>query len=222
MAWQQLGAAHVSLKLFERAIPYFQKSIALDTTFAQPHHGLGTAYMRLGRQEEGLAKLTYYRKLQTAFAEYERLARLTYNDPTNLQGWQDFTRLLMDQRRYPEAVQSFQKCIELDPNNPSHYHGLAQAFINLDYLIPARQAINQALNIKPDAPILYNALGSIYAMEGMPQNGIQAFQQAVGLAPDVPYFHLNLARLYEQVGNQKKADEHYEQYKQLKPDEEPP
>ena len=80
-----------------------------------------------------------------------------------------------------------QKCIELAPNEANFYHGLSQAFVNLNYPKPAAEAAQKAIQLlKPVSEssrarlaVLYNTLGSAYAMQGDAQNAVGAYRKAI-------------------------------------------
>lgn len=214
--YQELGIAHLNLKVYPEAIANFKKAIAHGPTgYAEPHHGLGTAYFRLGDREKSRAEMQIYQQLQKDFAEYERLTRLTRAEPNNLEAWTELATLLMNQKNFAKAIQVFQKCIELAPNNAQFYHGLSRCFMNLNYPKHAAEAARKAVQLMPNQAILYNTLGSAYAMQGESQRAIRAFQKAVELDSEQPYYHLNLSRLYQGLGNQQLAQEHYRVYEHL-------
>ncbi len=218
--YNQLGTAYLNLKAYPKAIENFKQAIKLSPPrYAEPHYGLGMAYLRSGNKEKSRAEMRIFQQLQKEFVEYERLARLTHTEPDNLQGWTDLAKLLMHQKDYGEAIQTLQKCIALgqqqnaSKNNMSNfYHGMSQAFINLNYPKHAQEAASKAIQLTPNQAVLYNTLGSTYAMQGDVRNAIGAFQKAVTLDNEQPYYHLNLSKLYERLGNRKLAQEHYRAY----------
>ncbi len=224
--YQELGTAYLNLKRYPEAIESFDNAIRFGPPgYAEPHYGLGTAYLRLGDREKSRAALLLFQRLQKEFAEYERLTRLTRSEPENLDGWAGVAKLLMRQKNYGEAIRVFRKCIELAPDNANFYHGLSQAFINLNYPKPAEEAARQALQLAEAAPnstpptvlaVLYNTLGSTYAMQGDVQRAINVFRKAIELDGEQPYYHLNLAKLYESLGKPALAQEHYRAYEHYK------
>ena len=204
--YSELGTAHLNLKEYPEAIENFKQAVAFGPArYAEPHHGLGTAYLRLGDREKSRAEMQIFQQYQKEFAEYERLTRLTRGEPNNLEAWAGLATLLMNQKNYPQAVQVFQKCIELAPNNANFYHGLSRAFMNLNYPKPAAETVSKAIRLMPNEAILYNTLGSAYAMQGDNRNAIAAFQKAVALDSEQPLYHLSLSRLYQGIGNQRLA-----------------
>lgn len=233
--YQELGTAYLNLKAYPEAIENFKLALQFGPVrYAEPHYGLGTAYLRLsttvgepsraGYREKSREEMRIYQQLQKEYAEYERLSRLTRTEPKNLEGWASLASLLIYQKNYAEAVRVLQKCIELAPNEANFYHGLSQAFVNLNYPKPAAEAAQKAIQLlKPVSEssrarlaVLYNTLGSAYAMQGDAQNAVGAYRKAIELNDEQPYFHLNLAKLYESLGRHELAQEHYRAYEHYK------
>ncbi len=224
--YQELGTAYLNLKAYPEAIENFNNAIKFGPPrYAEPHYGLGTAYLRLGDREKSRSEMLIFQQLQKEFAEYERLTRLTRVEPENLEGWAGLAKLLMNQKNYGEAVRVLQKCLELAPNNPNFYHGLSQAFINLNYPKLAQEAARKALELVETQPkstppdvlaVLYNTLGSTYAMQGDVPQAINAFRKAVEFDGEQPYYHLNLSKLYQSLGKHELAQEHYRAYEHYK------
>jgi len=204
------------LKVYPEAIKNFKQAITFGPkNYAEPHHGLGTAYLRLGEHEKSRAEMQIFQRLQKEFAEYERLTRLTQTEPKNLKAWTSLATLLMHQKNHAEAIPVFRKCIELAPDNANFYHGLSRAFLGLNYPKHAAEAVGRAIQLMPNQAILYNTLGSAYTMQGDQQLAIRAFQKAVELDADQPYYHLNLSKLYQSLGTWHLAQQHHRLYEHL-------
>lgn len=218
--YNELGTAYLNTKSYSEAIKNFKNAIKYGPSFfAEPHFGLGTAYMQIGEKEKGRKEMLIYQQLQKNTVEYERFARLTRIQPTNIEGWKGLARLLILQKNYNEAIPALQKCIEIaNSQNQSvdliagFYHGLSQAFLNLNYPKHALEAINKAIQLSPKQSVFYNTLGSTYARLGRIQNAIPAYQKAIALDSEQPYYHLNISKLYQSIGNKKLAKEHYQAY----------
>ncbi len=215
ITWYYLGMANLNQGNYKEAILHFEKSIQLAPTFPQAHHGLGTAYLRIGERGKGQEEMLQFQQLQKDATEHERLSRLTQAEPENIEALDELAKLSMKRENYPLAVKTFQRCIELDPRDISHYLGLSHAFMSLGHPIPSKDTLLHAIELSPNQSILYNTLGSAYVMMGDISKAIQSFQKAVGLDPEIPFYHLNLARVYEKTGHIKKAAEHYQAYESL-------
>ena len=160
-----------------------------------------------------------YQLLQKQNVENERFKRQTRSEPNNLEGWTGLARILMQQKIYSEAIPALQKCIALGTSQNASpdtiagfYHGLSQAFLNLNYPKHALESVGKAIQLSPKQSVFYNTLGSTYARLGIIQKAIPAYQQAIALDSEQPYYHLNISKLYQSIGNRKLAQEHYQAY----------
>ena len=127
--YHELGTAQLNLKEYAAAIENFKQALTYGPgRYAEPHYGLGMAYLRLGDREKSRAEMQIYQQLQKEFAEYERLTRLTRAEPSNLKAWTGLATVLMNQQNYGKAVQAFQRCIELAPNDAT-FHPRSQSSV---------------------------------------------------------------------------------------------
>ncbi len=218
--YNELGNAYLKIKSYSEAITNFKNAIKYGPpNFAEPHYGLGTAYVHTGEREKSRSEMLLYQQLQRLNVEYERFTRQTRVAPNNLEGWIGLARILMQQKIYNEAIPALQKCVALgNSQNTSpdtiagFHHGLSQAFLNLNYPKHALESVGKAILLSPKQSIFYNTLGSTYARLGLIQKAIPAYQQAIMLDSEQPYYHLNISKLYQSIGNRKLAQEHYQAY----------
>lgn len=218
--YYELGNAYLNLKSYPLAIENYKKAIQYGPPdFADPHFGLGTAYQRIGNRTKSKEEMQIYQRLQKEAAEFERFTRQTRVDPNNLEAWTGLARVLMRQKKYKRVIPVFQKCLEIGKtqNAPtgaiaSYYHGLSQAFINIQYPKLALEPAQKAVQLLPSQHQFYNTLGSVYAMLGDVQRAIVIFRKAIELNQEQPYYHLNLSKLYKSIGNHKLGNEHYQAY----------
>ena len=218
--YNELGNAYLNQKEYKKAIDNFNNAIKYGPQYyADPHHGLGNTYLRLGDREKSRKEMQIFQQMQKQHAEYERYTRLTRNEPENLDGWTGLAHVLMSQRQYNEVIPVLQRCIQLATQlkKPAeavsgYYHGISQAFIQLNYPKPAQEYVQKAIKLQPNIPIYYNTLASTYAMQGNVPNAIGAFRKAIELDSEQPLFHLNISKLYQSIGQQKLAQEHYKTY----------
>jgi len=218
--YYELGNAYLNLKSYPLAIENYKKAIQYGPPdFADPHFGLGTAYQRIGNRTKSKEEMQIYQRLQKEAAEFERFTRQTRVDPNNLEAWTGLARVLMRQKKYKRVIPVFQKCLEIGQaqNAPtgaiaSYYHGLSQAFINIQYPKLALEPAQKAVQLLPSQHQFYNTLGSVHAMLGDVQRAIVIFRKAVELNQEQPYYHLNLSKLYKSIGNHKLGNEHYQAY----------
>ena len=99
--WYNLGMAYLNQREYKAATECFEKAIQLAPSFPQPHHGLGTALLRLGKREGGQKSMAQFQYLQKMTAEHERLSRLTQENPEDITAWSGLAHLSMETQNYP-------------------------------------------------------------------------------------------------------------------------
>ncbi|MBM3888590.1 MAG: tetratricopeptide repeat protein, partial [Verrucomicrobia bacterium] len=121
-------------------------------------------------------------------------------------------------RDYPTAVESFQNCLLLAPQNVSVRLFLGAAHLRLDNLDAAYRETRAALDLDGSNPDALNNLAVIAHRHGRPSDAESYLNSALRLSPSYAPAHLNLARLYElDLKDKRRALEHYRRYAALEP-----
>ncbi|HWZ91314.1 MAG TPA: tetratricopeptide repeat protein [Polyangiaceae bacterium] len=123
---------------FERARQLFTRARRLNPDVAQPHHALGVLAERERRPD--LASQHYYEALRV--------------DPGFAPSRSNLAHLLYDGGLYEEALTQFKRLIEVAPDDPRAYAGLAGTLLHLERADEAAQVIDQALDFAADDPEL--------------------------------------------------------------------
>ena len=120
---------------------------------------------------------------------------------------------------YPEAMESFNKALELSPDSSEIMYWLGRTYI---YLEPKKADfyLDQALSINPDYGEALMAKGKSSLKKGNPEEAIDYLEKALDLKKDLPPAYIYLGEAYYKAGNREKAKELFENYKALFPDEE--
>jgi tetratricopeptide (TPR) repeat protein len=105
---------------------------------------------------------------------------------------------LMEAGEYAEAAQTFEKALELEPDNVETLTKLGMAHYKLVQLDQAIEAYTKALALKPDDVSVMSNLGVAYYRFGRLDNAIEIYNQAIAVAPDDADIHSNLAAAYVQ------------------------
>ena len=108
-----------------------------------------------------------------------------------------------------DAVESFQKAIELDGNNPYANQMLGYSYLTLDDIPSAERYTKRAVDLAPDNAKNYVVLGQISYRLGDIDAAISYFKSAISVdpVPSEPYF--NLAYLYVKEGKLDEARRYY-------------
>lgn len=70
--------------------------------------------------------------------------------------------IYIDQGQYSQAIELFKKGIEINPNLPDAYVGIACVYDRLNKVEEAVEILKKALEIAPDNPTVYADLGFMY------------------------------------------------------------
>ena len=74
---------------------------------------------------------------------------------------------LFAQDKLDEAVESFQKALEADPNYADGLHALAMAYANQNKLDEAIEAGKKLIEVSPEDELAYTSLSIFYQRKGM-------------------------------------------------------
>ena len=73
-----------------------------------------------------------------------------YNNPDSDKAWARLGAIALTQKRYKDAVESFEKATEIDPSVVSRYYNLALAYYLIGNKEHALASITVALNEAPE------------------------------------------------------------------------
>jgi eukaryotic-like serine/threonine-protein kinase len=164
------------------ALPYHQRAIELDPTFAMGYEGVGSDYVTMN--ELGRAREYYMRafQLREHVSEREKLA-ITADYYTSVTGEQDKAAQTYEEAiqtyprewephlglgsvyiaggQYEKGRESYSRSLSLAPDNAYPYIGLAMSLLALQRLDEAQQTVQQAVARKLDNLLLHNVLYAI-------------------------------------------------------------
>ena len=163
------GVYHRSLGDLKTAVTYYQKAVALDTTYAPPYNLLGYDYASLGNPEGA----------EKAFKTYMRLLP-TYANPVD--SYAEFLRL---QGRYDEAVVQYRKVLEMDPSFTVSISGIGDCYLCKGDGKQAREYYRQFIEKSPqidDKLAGYFSLAATYVMEGNIPEALKVLEERRVLA----------------------------------------
>jgi tetratricopeptide (TPR) repeat protein len=109
----QAGVFFRTLGDLKTAVSYYEKSIALDSTYAPPYNLLGYENVTLGKPEVA----------EKAFKTYMRLVPAL---PNPVDSYAEFLRL---QKRYDESIAQYKKVLEMDPAFVSSVSGIGDCYL---------------------------------------------------------------------------------------------
>ena len=168
VANNNLAAEYFKLNKLDRCIQLFEKAIELDPTFAEPKYGLGALHTNLKNFE--LAK--------------ELLVVAILLNPNDRTAHYNFGVWAETQSLWPQAFESYQKSVALDPYFANGYVNLSSVNFKTGNLAAAKENLLQLFNFNRTLPEAYNNLGQIYLAENNAISAITSFEKALELKTD--------------------------------------
>ncbi|MFP4511216.1 MAG: tetratricopeptide repeat protein, partial [Spirochaetaceae bacterium] len=107
--------------------------------------------------------------------------------------------------RYDRAARSFEKAVEIEPDNIEAQNNLGVAYRQLGEFAKALAAVEQALAIRSDRSDVYYNLGNIHKSLGNFEDAKASYEKAIELDPTFALAYNNLGTLLHQNGDPREA-----------------
>jgi protein O-GlcNAc transferase len=117
-----------------------------------------------------------------------------------------------------DAIKSFARALELDPNDPETHAGLAGALQTKGLLDEALARCNDALRIKPEHLGAHNIIGNIFKSQGNLEQAGRYYEKALLIDANYAAAHNNIGTLLRASGNPVGAIERYRRALNSDPD----
>lgn len=164
-----VGALLSSAGAYEQAIPRFEDALRLDPANDSAAANLALAYKNDGKTSVAVDLLRRTVKERPSAAFY------------NMLGGMD-----EESGEFVEAAQSFQRAVELDPNNEQYYFDLGMEYLSHFTFGPAAEVYRVGTQKFPRSPRQYLGLAfSHYAVRDYPE-AADAFTTALEIDPQSP------------------------------------
>jgi tetratricopeptide (TPR) repeat protein len=144
-------------------------------------------------------------------------------DSHNWQTWYYLGRTKYNENRFAEAIQAFEQCLKLSPENVKAQDNLGLSYAGLgrpqDAEAAYRKAISWQAQLLEQNPGPYLNLGILLVEQNHPEQALEYLQRAVQISPDDPKGHENLGRAYERLNQLSNAQPELEKAVAAKPDD---
>ncbi len=114
-----------------------------------------------------------------------------------------------------EAIEAYQKALELDPRHAAAHINLGTLHYNLREYVLAETHYRAAVRVDSRYALAYFDLGNVLDETGRLPEAVETYRQAILLAPTYGDAHYNLALAYEKLGRPHKALPHWQAYVRL-------
>jgi tetratricopeptide (TPR) repeat protein len=192
----QMAAARGGQEANENAVDLLSRAIEVDANFVVAQYTLGAVHQALGNRWKAAAQFRAATQLDATYPEpYKALGDLFLAAPRRL---------------FDQAVEAYQKAIDLRPFYADAYVGLGDARAAKGEIDPAIAAYQKALTYNAINPKVYMSLGKIYyAEKSLYYESVQAYRRAIDLDPQSVEARMGLGEVYEDKGLYKEAVEEY-------------
>jgi len=129
-----------------------------------------------------------------------------------------FTRGVMleeDTATQLEAIESYKKCVEVDPGHAAAHINLGTLYYNRQDYPNAERYYRKAIEVDSRYALAYFDLGNVLDETGRLPEAIRSYQSAISLAPTYADAHYNLALAFEKGRQPRKALRHWHAYARL-------
>ncbi len=177
------------------AMKYYGLSIELDPDNINAYWYMAGYYRQAGKSD-------------SAINIYYQLARLS--DTYRI--WQELGTMLGQNKRYKEALDAYNKSIELNSgkNNINSYLGLATTYDALDSLERAEETYEKAVELDPYDVTIFRHMQAMYIGRGEARKAITASEKLVSLVPSDWVTQRRLGVLLYSDGQLDRADSLFE------------
>jgi Flp pilus assembly protein TadD len=233
--WALLGLARAASGDAARAIPAFERALALDPADRAALAGLASAYGSVSdprafeAYERAIAADRANLPLQVECAEflwgarrYERgnaeMDRVLQAVPGNTRLRVHYGLALADQTRFADAVRQFEAARKAGDSSAELALYLGTSLWQAGRLEEATAKLREAAALAPGQAEPRHRLGRLLILRGEAAAAAAALQEAARLAPDSAPVELDLGRALEAAGRTEEAEAAYRRALALDPD----
>ena len=188
----------------EQAIALLTKALEIDQNFALAHFALGISLQATNNRWKASGEFRKAIQLDSSFADAHK--------------WLGDLLVTSPRRLYDQAIQSYQKALELSPDYAEAMVGLGDARQAKGQFDDAIVEYKRALQLEPENVRVHYGLGKIYYNEKqLYHEAVAEYQQAIALDPKFLDAHMSLGEIYEDKGLYEDAIARYRQVLTLDP-----
>ena len=137
--------------------------------------------------------------------------------PKNFEAHYYLANILQDTGRDEEAVQSYQRAMEINPDFPGTYYNMGSILKEKRDDDEALTYFQKALELDPACADIYNSIGVIYQSKGELDDAIAYYRKALDADPKFAIAYYNLGNAYMHQGKLSEADSFFRQSLKLDP-----
>ena len=121
-------------------------------------------------------------------------------------------------KKYDEAMQSYRKSLEMNPNFAETHRKIAYLLVRDQKFEEAQKEFETAKKLEPKDPLTFQNLGEIYLAKKELEKARIEFENCLKMDPRYSSAHIGLGSIYLEQGNKVKAQQSFETAVKLDPD----
>ncbi|MBI5525871.1 MAG: tetratricopeptide repeat protein [Deltaproteobacteria bacterium] len=176
------------------AISQAEAAAEIDPTYVDAHLQLGFLFRILG-------------EFDAAEKAFQRAIRA---DPKRMEGYAEYSRVLLRQKKEKDAEAVFQMMMANLPDNPIGYYETGRIFYEKRILEKAVHYLGKALEKDPSHAGAAFTLASAYDVLGRPRDAAKVLEALQHFVSDDPELPLALGRLALKAGDETVAEQYFE------------
>ncbi len=110
-----------------------------------------------------------------------------------------------EKNRFTDALEEFDRAVQIDPNNPDAYYWRARTLIKGQQYDRAAEDLRKAVDLNPRFAAAYDTLAWMNLQQGDWDKGIAWLDRSIELKPDNGWAYYNRGYMYRQKGDLKRA-----------------
>ena len=177
LACSNLGDAYWAVGRKDDALLEYDRAIALDASYANPHDGKGIIFSKAGQLEEAI------REFNTAITL----------DPNDAVAHGGKGTAFLKAGQLDQAALEFRTAIGLDPREAEAHYNLGVIYVQKGMLKEALEETLEGIRTDPTIVYAYGNLGRIYMGLGKFAEAAEAFKNALALDPGNQMYIKDLA-----------------------------
>ncbi len=170
------GNTYSNLERFEEAIDEYRKAVSADPNLADAIRNLANTYYYLERFDEAKPLLARFIQLQTTTSAALIAAVTTLGELERSDG------------NYTASIAYDLRAIELDSDNDSQVHIMANTYNNAGEADKAIAVYQKAVEVMPGNAFFDRSLGRILEQENRIEDALQAYESAAAKNPDSDFY----------------------------------
>jgi tetratricopeptide (TPR) repeat protein len=183
LVWYRKGVFYNAIRKFDKASYWFEKALMRtgdEICFPCAHLGLGTAYFRLGRNEDALTQINKAIGLDSTNYKY-------YGTLGNIYG---------EMGNYDNAENNYLKAMRLQPSDPVIQYNLGKMYLKLKKYDASEKMLLKAIAMDTSDYRFIGELAGLYQEKNLFDKAEQAYIKSIRLNEKVPYSFASLAGVY--------------------------